>query len=163
MLTTLDIVHSAGLDVRRKGSRWWMYCPLHSEKTPSFCIFPDDRWYCFGCHAYGDAADLYAALYGTSLGEALRVVRGEQWKQRPRKPTANDLRRVVEAWKGARWREACEQLHTAQAIINKLEGTQPDNERFWEAVADAATANDILNLLAEATPRQLLSMMEGKK
>ena len=35
---------------------WWAPCPFHQEKSPSFHV--DDRkgfYYCFGCHAKGDA------------------------------------------------------------------------------------------------------------
>lgn len=30
-------------------------CPFHKEKTPSFTIFSDNGYYCFGCSAYGDS------------------------------------------------------------------------------------------------------------
>jgi len=34
---------------KKRGGRWWALCPLHDEKTPSFCI-TGDSGYCFGCH-----------------------------------------------------------------------------------------------------------------
>lgn len=121
------------------------------------------RFHCFGCGANGDGADLYAALYNVPLGEALRVVRGENRKPQPRKPDGHDLRRAVEAWKGERWREACAMKHTARAIIKELEITEPDGEKFWQAVADAAAAEDTLNLLGTATPRQFVGWMEAER
>lgn len=30
-------------------------CPFHHEKTPSFVIFPNNKYFCFGCHAKGDS------------------------------------------------------------------------------------------------------------
>ena len=42
--------------LRRKGSRYWGCCPFHNEKTASFSVVPADGFfYCFGCHAGGDA------------------------------------------------------------------------------------------------------------
>jgi len=32
-------------------------CPFHDEKTPSFTIFPNNRFKCFGCGAYGSSID----------------------------------------------------------------------------------------------------------
>ena len=60
---------------------------------------------------------------------------------------------------GQSLREACAKKHTARAIIKALEGTEPDGEKFWRAVADAAAAEDTLNLLDAATPRQFLDWM----
>jgi DNA primase len=133
-----------------------MCCPLHCEKTPSFCIFPDGKFKCFGCGAYGDAADLYAAVYGVSLGEALRAVQGKAWAPRSRKPTGNDLRRIIEAWKTERWHRACTILHAARMI---LEHANPESDLCWQTIEHMARANDELSALETATPAQLLEWM----
>lgn len=31
-------------------------CPFHTEKTPSFTIYPNGSFYCFGCRACGNNA-----------------------------------------------------------------------------------------------------------
>ena len=31
-------------------------CPIHNERTPSFQIYPDGSFYCFGCAAHGNGA-----------------------------------------------------------------------------------------------------------
>lgn len=47
-------------------------CPFHNENTPSFVLYPDEHWYCFGCQAHGrDKLDLYAQLNGMTIAEAL--------------------------------------------------------------------------------------------
>ena len=154
-MTAHDVATAYGLPLRQKGARQWARCPLHGEEDPSLCFFPDGRWYCFGCHAHGDAADLYAALYNVPLAEALRAVRGEAWRPVVRKPTAADLRRKVEAWKGTRWAEACGQKHAAAAAMKAAK----DEAGFWQAARQAAEAEDTLNLLDSATPAQLLRMI----
>lgn len=157
----LNVARAAGLDIRRRGSRWFAFSPFRQERTPSLCFFPDGRWYDFGGGQHGDAADLYAALHKVTLAEALRIVRGEAWKSQPHKPTANDLRRAVEKWRGERWREACEQKHAARAAMTALEDAQPGSEAFWQAVTNEAIANDTLNLLGQSTPKQMIQWMGG--
>ncbi len=171
-MTALEIAQAYGLPLKQKGSKHWACCPIHGEKTPSLCFFPDGRWYCFGCHQHGDAADLYAAMYGVTLAEALKVIKGESSRCSPdqsRRQTAAQLRRKVEAWKDTRWAEVCRQKHHAQQVIERLESQYSpevlmNREDFWEAVDQKATAEDQLNLLECASPTQLLRMAaEGKK
>ena len=53
-----DIVELIGgyVNLKRSGHLYKGLCPFHSEKTPSFTVFPDSRsYYCFGCQAGGDA------------------------------------------------------------------------------------------------------------
>lgn len=42
--------------LKRAGSNMNGLCPFHSERTPSFTVFPNTKsFYCFGCGAGGDA------------------------------------------------------------------------------------------------------------
>jgi DNA primase len=53
-----DIVSlvSSYVSLQRAGSNMKGLCPFHSEKTPSFTVYPQDNsFYCFGCGAGGDA------------------------------------------------------------------------------------------------------------
>ncbi len=43
-------------------------CPFHEDRNPSMKV--DDRFYCFGCGATGDAVDLTARLLGLPPKEA---------------------------------------------------------------------------------------------
>lgn len=50
----LEEVVGSYVQLRRAGANLSGCCPFHSEKTPSFTVFPDRHFYCFGCGAGGD-------------------------------------------------------------------------------------------------------------
>ena len=57
---------------------WWAPCPFHQEKTASFHV--DDKkgfYYCFGCHAKGDALSFLRETDGLSFMEAVEVLARE--------------------------------------------------------------------------------------
>jgi DNA primase len=59
----------------RKASayRYTGLCPFHSEKTPSFSVNASKQfYYCFGCHATGDALKFVMEIEGVSFYEALK-------------------------------------------------------------------------------------------
>lgn len=57
---------------------WWAPCPFHGEKTPSFHV--DDQkgfYYCFGCHAKGDALTFLREAEGLGFIEAVELLAAE--------------------------------------------------------------------------------------
>jgi len=57
---------------------FWAPCPFHQEKTASFHV--DDRkgyFYCFGCHAKGDAIDFVRETENASFIEAVEILAAE--------------------------------------------------------------------------------------
>lgn len=51
----IDEVISSYVTLKRAGSNFSGLCPFHSEKTPSFTVFPATKsFYCFGCGSGGD-------------------------------------------------------------------------------------------------------------
>lgn len=51
----IESVISAYVTLKRAGSNLKGLCPFHSEKTPSFTVYPGTQsFYCFGCGAGGD-------------------------------------------------------------------------------------------------------------
>lgn len=58
ILEKTDIVDLIGqyVHLKKRGSSYVGLCPFHNEKTPSFTVSPDKQlYYCFGCHATGNA------------------------------------------------------------------------------------------------------------
>jgi hypothetical protein len=68
----IGVVESAGVEVKRRGSRHVALCPFHTEKTPSFYIFDDNHFKCWGCGEYGDSIDFVQKMYGLSFKDALK-------------------------------------------------------------------------------------------
>lgn len=79
-------------DLRRSNQAkgdWWAPCPFHGEKTASFHV--DDQkgfYYCFGCHAKGDALKFLMESDGLDFIEAVKVLASEAGVAMPdRDPT----------------------------------------------------------------------------
>jgi DNA primase len=71
---------------------WWAPCPFHQEKSASFHV--DDRkgyYYCFGCHAKGDALSFVKETENLSFIEAVEVLAREAGMTMPaRDPRATE-------------------------------------------------------------------------
>ncbi|NNK79743.1 MAG: DNA primase, partial [Litoreibacter sp.] len=62
----------------------WAPCPFHQEKTASFHV--DDRkgyYYCFGCHAKGDAIGFIMETENVGFMEAVEILSREAGMQMP--------------------------------------------------------------------------------
>jgi DNA primase len=62
----------------------WAPCPFHHEKTASFHV--DDRkgyYYCFGCHAKGDALKFVQETENVSFMEAVEILAQEAGMEMP--------------------------------------------------------------------------------
>ena len=70
----------------------WAPCPFHQEKTASFHV--EDRkgfYYCFGCHAKGDAINFVMETENVSFIEAVKILADEAGMQMPdRDPRAQE-------------------------------------------------------------------------
>lgn len=61
-----------GVPVKNTGRYLTCTCPLHQENTPSFIIYPENTWYCFGCNQGGDSIDLVMAMDTISFAQAVK-------------------------------------------------------------------------------------------
>jgi len=104
----LDIVEviSSYIPLQKAGRNHKALCPFHSEKTPSFVVFPDSqRWHCFGaCGEGGDVFTFVMKREGWDFRTALEeLARRAGVELRPRTPAqvqaeeeANRLRGLVD-------------------------------------------------------------------
>jgi len=74
----LDIVEVIGeyTSLTKSGRTFKGLCPLHSEKHPSFYVYPDEQsWHCFGaCNTGGDVFSFLMKKQNLSFGEALGLL-----------------------------------------------------------------------------------------
>lgn len=71
----IDDVISSYIVLKRAGSNYNGLCPFHSEKTPSFTVFPATQsFYCFGCGAGGDAISFIMRAENLDYVSAIRVL-----------------------------------------------------------------------------------------
>ena len=61
------------VQLKRAGRNLKGLCPFHSEKTPSFTVYPESSsYYCFGCGAGGDSVNFIRQIENLDYIEALK-------------------------------------------------------------------------------------------
>lgn len=102
----LDIADVVGETVRlnRAGRNLKGLCPFHTEKTPSFVVYPaDGSYHCFGCGANGDAFSFLMKTEGLDFRAALeKLARKAGVELKPRNEQLAAEERAKE-----RLKEAC--------------------------------------------------------
>jgi len=118
----IDIVDfiSNYVQLKKAGRTYKGICPFHSEKTPSFVVFPHTQtWHCFG--ACGTGGDIFAFLMrheGLDFSEALR-----QLAERAGIPLAPP---TPEATESDKRRDTLREMHAVAAqYFNHLLRTSP--------------------------------------
>ena len=69
-----EVVGSYLPDLKKRGTNYWVCCPFHNEKTPSFSVSPTKGIYkCFGCGKGGNSVNFVMEIGGLSYPEAKRT------------------------------------------------------------------------------------------
>ena len=79
ILSRTDIVQliSKYVTLQRAGTNMKGLCPFHSEKTPSFTVFPSENsFYCFGCGVGGDSITFVRRTDNLEYLEAVEKLAG---------------------------------------------------------------------------------------
>ncbi|MFB2530857.1 DNA primase [Paracoccus sp. p3-h83] len=145
---------------------WWAPCPFHHEKTASFHV--DDQkgfYYCFGCHAKGDAIGFLKETENLSFIEAVQVLADEAGMQMPapdpksreKADRASQLAEVMEAAirhyrmqlqtaAGSAARDYIASRQLAPETVERFEiGFAPDNRHaLFRALRDRGIATDLI-------------------
>jgi DNA primase len=103
--TPLPAIVGRRVRLAKSGRQWKGCCPFHGEKTPSFYVYDDGHYHCFGCGAHGDAIGFVMQSEGAAFMEAVERLAAEAGLDVP-KPTPeaaeaerrrHDLGSVLEA------------------------------------------------------------------
>ncbi len=153
---------------------WWAPCPFHQEKSPSFHV--DDRkgfYYCFGCHAKGDAVTFLRESENMGFMEAVEVLAREAGMTMPaRDPKAaerasrrDQLAEVME--QAARWfrlQLSSNAGSAARDYLDRRRLSEAARERFgiglapegwqglWEHLRGRGVAEDLIFAAGLAKP-----------
>lgn len=81
----LSLVVRKNVGLKSKGTHYVGMCPFHSEKTPSFTVNDNKKFfYCFGCHAHGDVISFTSKIRGLSYKDAAIALANEHNISLPR-------------------------------------------------------------------------------
>lgn len=75
VLERVDLVAliSRYVELKKAGREFKGRCPFHQEKTPSFYVIPEKRFYfCHGCRASGDAVSFVTRYLGKTFLDAVK-------------------------------------------------------------------------------------------
>ena len=71
----IETVIGSYVTLKRAGSNYQAPCPFHSERTPSFTVFPASKsFYCFGCGAGGDVITFIMRSENVEYVDALKIL-----------------------------------------------------------------------------------------
>lgn len=81
-----DIVSvvSSYVNIRQRGRTYSGLCPFHSERSPSFTVYPDtESFYCFGCQTGGDVITFIKKIENLDYLDAVKLLAGRSGLQVP--------------------------------------------------------------------------------
>ena len=154
----------------------WAPCPFHQEKTASFHV--DDRkgyYYCFGCHAKGDAISFVRETENVDFIEAVKILAQEAGMPVPeRDPQAQEkadrrtqlsevmdmavrhFRMQLKTAGGAAARDYLAGRGLDEAALDRFEiGFAPDTwQGLWDTLKDNGVEDDLILGAGLAKPSQ---------
>ncbi|MEE1006509.1 MAG: DNA primase [Acutalibacteraceae bacterium] len=71
----IETAVSSYVNLKRRGKNLVGLCPFHSEKTPSFTVYPENgSFYCFGCGVGGDVFTFTGLIENLDYIEAVKLL-----------------------------------------------------------------------------------------
>lgn len=125
--------------LRRAGSQWRGLCPIHTERTPSFYVEPEQKiWKCFGCDRGGDLFDFVIQVEGCDFPRALRIIAGivSGGERRSRERLAANERGEAPSARAAGVTASRKESEHAR-LVARLDATEKRNAGIARTNADA--------------------------
>lgn len=94
LIERVDIVEvvSSRVQLKKAGANHTGLCPFHDEKTPSFHVYADGHYHCFGCGAHGTTIGFLMDVDALTFPEAVEALADMLGLEVPRE--GGDVRRV---------------------------------------------------------------------
>ncbi|MEI6398096.1 MAG: CHC2 zinc finger domain-containing protein, partial [Pseudomonadota bacterium] len=89
----LDQLIGETVTLVRKGPSVTACCPFHAEKSPSFHVYLDNHYYCFGCKEHGDAITFVRKTREMSFVESLKFLASKYGIEAPELEESDTLKR----------------------------------------------------------------------
>ncbi|MBR4123330.1 MAG: DNA primase, partial [Clostridia bacterium] len=71
----IETTISQYVNLKRRGKNLVGLCPFHSEKTPSFTVYPESSsFYCYGCHVGGDVFTFTGLVENLDYIESVKLL-----------------------------------------------------------------------------------------
>lgn len=179
-VSIMEVCDLIGIVLKRSGRRYVCQCPVHSEKTASFTIYPDDgTFHCFGCHIHGDAIELFRQVKGYSkpieaARELARIAgisieeckphKAHSKPAQPLPPTDRQLVRVFEEWQKSAFYALRRYRDWMDIILTELKperGAEQLHPLFAEALQNKDFCECALDVLAGGTDTEKLSLYKN--
>ncbi|MCE5360732.1 DNA primase [Candidatus Igneacidithiobacillus taiwanensis] len=114
------------VSLKKKGKDYWACCPFHHEKTASFSVSADKQiYYCFGCHAHGNALDFLIAYERLSFLEALEMLAEQAGVVLPETTDASAVDQRLPALRAA--------LERSLAVYQAALTEAPTAQAYWQS------------------------------
>jgi len=166
-LDLISIIENTGVDLRRSGSRYVGLCPFHADKQPSFCVFPDGHFRCFGCGEHGDVIDFVQRFHGCDFKEALSILgirpEGLTPKKREGLKQLDRQRELVKAfrkWEIDASNEAGMPCRCARKVLGNIK-TEADLEKYGDRYHGLATWEYHLDILINGDDQDKLELFRS--
>lgn len=129
----LVMIADRHLDLLCSGSSLKCRCPYpdHEDNNPSFYLYPDSRFCCYGCRRHGDVVDLWALVKGLRPGLEAAMDLAQEYgvdlpKTSPEARERAEWRREVEAAYLKKAAESHEALSRHPQVVEWWEGRRFD-------------------------------------
>jgi DNA primase len=159
-----NLVESTGTELRHCGNRFVGLCPIHGEDNPSFYVFQDNHFKCFGCGEYGDAVDFLRLLYGYDFLEALRHL-GIDGNLTAKQRREIEKKKEIETERVQRERDLVFTLATLiRSIRKRMADMTPKQFKEYGEIMDPLPAYEYYHdVLARGSKEEKKEIVEGLK
>jgi DNA primase len=149
----LDLMQKEGVHLKKHGKLWKAICPFHSEKTPSFVVYPDGKWRCFGaCGIGGDVLDFYQRRHNVDLKDAIDELAQRAGIERTHSHSSKHLERMYGVLKvAAETFERLLWLPRGKVAMDYIaaRGITGDDAKYWQLGYAPAGKQDLYKYLTQ--------------